>query len=115
MVAGLGAGKSQAAIVRLLIKMLQDPGINTAYMMPTYDLLRLRAIPGMEDLLEQLRIPYKTNKQEFSIEVIGYGSIIFRSYDNPARIVSYEVAHSIVDELDTLPKEKAELVWRKVS
>ena len=31
MVAGLGAGKSQAGIVRLIIKMLQEPGINTAY------------------------------------------------------------------------------------
>lgn len=115
LVGGLGSGKTMAGSTRILLKMLPEPGINTAHYMPTYDLLRLRAIPGMEDLLEQLRIPYKTNKQEFSIEVIGYGSIIFRSYDNPARIVSYEVAHSIVDELDTLPKEKAELVWRKVS
>ena len=115
MVGGLGSGKTMAGSTRILIRMLQEPGINCAHYLPTYDLLRLRAIPGMEDLLEQLRIPYKTNKQEFSIDVIGYGSIIFRSYDNPARIVSYEVAHSIVDELDTLPKEKAELVWRKVS
>ena len=115
LVGGLGSGKTMAGSTRILLKMLPEPGINCAHYMPTYDLLRLRAIPGMEDLLEQLRIPYKTNKQEFSIEVIGYGSIIFRSYDNPARIVSYEVAHSIVDELDTLPKEKAELVWRKVS
>jgi len=115
MVGGLGSGKTMAGSTRILIRMLQEPGINCAHYLPTYDLLRLRAIPGMEDLLEQLRIPYKTNKQEFSIEVLGYGSIIFRSYDNPARIVSYEVAHSIVDELDTLPKEKAELVWRKVS
>lgn len=115
LVGGLGSGKTMAGSTRILLKMLPEPGINCAHYMPTYDLLRLRAIPGMEDLLEQLRIPYKTNKQEFSIEVLGYGSIIFRSYDNPARIVSYEVAHSIVDELDTLPKEKAELVWRKVS
>ena len=115
MVGGLGSGKTMAGSTRILIRMLQEPGINCAHYLPTYDLLRLRAIPGMEALLEQLRIPYKTNKQEFSIEVLGYGSIIFRSYDNPARIVSYEVAHSIVDELDTLPKEKAELVWRKVS
>lgn len=114
-VGGLGSGKTMAGTVRLAMKMLADPGINTAHYMPTYDLLRLRAMPGMEALLEQLGIAYKTNKQEFSITVEGYGSVIFRSYDNPARIVSYEVAHSIVDELDTLPKDKAALVWRKIS
>lgn len=115
MVAGLGAGKSQAGIVRLLLKMLPEPGINTAYYMPTYDLLRLRAMPGAEELLAQLGIPFTTNRAEYTIRIHGYGDIIFRSYDRPERIVAYEVAHSIVDELDTLPKEKAAYVWRKVS
>ena len=115
LVGGLGSGKTMAGSTRLAFKMVNEPGINTAHYMPTYDLLRLRAVPGMEELLEQLHVPYKTNKQAWSIEIEGYGMVIFRSYDNPARIVSYEVAHSIVDELDTLPKDKAELVWRKVS
>jgi hypothetical protein len=34
--------------------------------------------------------------------------------DTPERIVGYEVADSIVDELDTLPIEKARDVWNKV-
>jgi hypothetical protein len=114
-IGGLGSGKTMAGTVRLILKMLEEPGIDTAHYMPTYDLLKLRAIPGAEDLLESLRIPYKTNKQEFTITIPGYGMIIFRSYDRPERIVAYEVAHSIVDELDTLPKDKAALVWRKVS
>jgi hypothetical protein len=41
--------------------------------------------------------------------------MIFRSYDRPERIIAYEVAHSIADELDTLPKDKAAFVWRKIS
>lgn len=115
MVAGLGAGKSQAGIVRLLIKMIKDPGINTAYYMPTYDLLRLRAMPGAEEIVASLGLAFKTNRSEYTISIVGYGTIIFRSYDRPERIVAYEVAHSIVDELDTLPKTKAAYVWRKVS
>ena len=115
LVGGLGSGKTMAGSTRLLLKMLAEPAINTAHYMPTYDLLRLRAVPGTQELLEKLNIPYKTNKSTWSIDLEGYGDIIFRSYDNPARIVSYEVAHSIVDELDTLPKDKAEIVWRKVS
>jgi len=115
MVAGLGAGKSQAGIVRLLLRMIGRKGLNTAYYMPTYDLLRLRAIPGTEAVLDSLGVAYKTNKSEYTIGVRGYGDMIFRSYDRPERIVAYEVGDSIVDELDTLPKEKAAFVWRKVS
>ena len=115
MVAGLGAGKSQAGIVRLIIKMLQEPGINTAYYMPTYDLLRLRVLPGIEETLTELGVSFSTNKSEYIIHIAGYGMLIMRSYDRPQRIISYEVAHSLCDELDTLPKEKAELVWRKIT
>lgn len=115
MVAGLGSGKTQAGIVRLLLKMMGEPGTNTAYYMPTYDLLRLRAMPGAEEILGEIGIKYRSNRSEYTIHVSGYGSIIFRSYDRPERIVAYEVAHSIVDELDTLPREKAAYVWRKVS
>lgn len=83
--------------------------------MPTYDLLRLRALTGVEEELESLGLPYKTNRSEYTVAIEGYGTIILRSYDRPERIVAYEVAHSIVDELDTLPKDKAALVWRKIS
>lgn len=99
----------------MLVKMLPEPGINTAYYMPTYDLLRLRAMPGAEEILESIGIGYKTNRSEYTIRIHGYGDMIFRSYDRPERIIAYEVAHSITDELDTLPKEKAAFVWRKVS
>jgi len=115
MVAGLGSGKTQAGIVRLLLKMLAAPGIDTAYYMPTYDLLRRRAISGTEEILSALGLKFNTNRSDYVVNVKGYGDMIFRSYDRPERIVAYEVADSIVDELDTLPKDKAAVVWRKVS
>jgi hypothetical protein len=68
-----------------------------------------------EEELSRRGIAYKTNKSEYIITVENFGKIIFRSYEKPKRIVAYEVAHSIVDELDTLKIEDARLVWRKVS
>lgn len=114
-VGGLGSGKSAAGTMRLLKMMLSDVGVNGAYYMPTYDLINLRAIPGVERDLELIGLAYTTNRSNYSIDIHGYGSIIFRSYDRPERIIAYEVAHSICDELDTLPKEKAAIVWRKIS
>lgn len=115
LVGGLGSGKSRGGTFRIVRLLLEDPGAHGAYYMPTYDLLRLRAIPGVESELEALGLRFTTNKTEYSIKVHGYGDIIFRSYEKPERIVAYEVAHSIVDELDTLPKDKARTVWRKIA
>lgn len=114
-VGGLGSGKSQAGTIRLIMLMLDDPGANCAYYMPTYDLINLRAMPGVESDLDRLGIAYSTNRSSYTIQIDGYGSIIFRSYDRPERIIAYEVAHSICDELDTLGKDKAAIVWRKIS
>ena len=114
-VAGLGAGKSRAATMRLLLLMLDDPGINTLYTMPTYDLLKLRAIPGFVDDLNSLGIAHSLNKSDYSITIAGLGTVYFRSYDNPNRLIAFEVAHSVADELDVLSKEQASVVWRKIS
>jgi len=114
LIGGLGSGKSGGGIYRLLNFMFREPGINTLYAMPTYDLLRLRAIPGFIDALTLLMIPFSQNKSEYSIEIYGFGSVYFRSYDNPKRFIAFEVAHSIVDEIDTLARDKAREVWRKV-
>lgn len=113
-VGGLGSGKSKAGTLSLVFKLLGDPGANGAYYMPTYDLIDLRAIPGVEEDLTLLNVPFKTNKSKYSIDIDGFGKIIFRSYEVPERIVAYEVAHSICDELDTLQKKKAEFVWSKI-
>jgi len=114
-VAGLGAGKSRAATMRLLLLMLGNPGINTLYTMPTYDLLKLRAIPGFIDDLNMLGLPHSLNKSDYSITIAGLGTVYFRSYDNPNRLIAFEVAHSVADELDVLSKEQASVVWRKIS
>lgn len=115
LIGGLGSGKSQAGTYRVAYLMLSDPGINCGYYFPTYDLINLRGIPGLCHDLEVLGIKdYTVNKSDYCIDIQDYGKVIFRSYDRPERIVAYEVAHSIVDELDTLPRDKAEQVWRKV-
>lgn len=112
---GLGSGKSRAGTFRIVNLLIGDKGINCAYYMPTYDLIKLRGMPGVIEDLTMIGLSYTVNQSDYKITVHGYGFIIFRSYDRPERIIAYEVAHSIVDELDTLAKEKAALVWRKIS
>lgn len=114
-IGGLGSGKTEGGITRLIKLFIEDVGINVAYYMPTYDLIRLRGMGGFEEMLTQFGIQFKTNKSDYTIHAVGYGDIIFRSYERPERIIAYEVGHSLVDELDTIKLENAEIVWRKIN
>lgn len=117
MVAGFGAGKTHAAVYRAIARKLQYPAQNIAYYLPTYDLVRNIGFPRFAELLTGLAVPHKINKSDAEV-VVGHGGawgrIIFRTMDTPERIIGYEVADSLVDELDTLPTEKAREVWNKI-
>lgn len=114
MVAGFGAGKTKALIARALYYKAKYPLLNIAYYLPTFDLVRNIGFPRFSEELESLGARYKLNKVFHTIEIENCGSIIFRSMDMPERIVGYEVADSLVDELDTLKTEQARLAWQKI-
>lgn len=114
MVAGFGSGKTQAAIMRALRLKFAYPGQNIAYYLPTYDLVRMIGYPRFEETLNNARVKYRLNQSDHVLSIRGKGKIIFRTLDNPARIVGYEVADSIVDELDTLKQADAQHAWRQV-
>lgn len=115
MVAGFGAGKTEAAVNRAIIGKLLYPEQNRGFYEPTYDLVRMIAFPRFEEALTGLDIPYKLYKSPLNyIEVENYGRIYFRSMDTPSRIIGYEHADADVDELDTLKRDDAADVWRKI-
>lgn len=115
MVAGFGAGKTEAAILRSIFGALQNPGLNRGFYEPTYDLIRMIAWPRFESMLTEMNIPYRLNKSPLNQIVIeGYGNIFFRSMENPHRIIGYEHADADIDELDTLKRDDAAHVWRQV-
>lgn len=114
MVAGYGAGKSQAAVARLLIKALNYPGMNFGFVEPTYDLVKLIAWPRFCSMLDDWGIQYELNKSDSTLLIENASQIIFRSADNPERMVGFEVADGVIDELDTLKKDHAADVWSKM-
>lgn len=114
MVAGFGSGKSHAGIWRTLTRKLAYPRQDVAYYLPTYDLVARMLYPRIEEELDRLKLRYKINKNDNVIDIRDRGFVIARTLDNPARIIAYEVADSIVDELDTLPTDKARDAWVKV-
>ncbi len=115
MVAGFGAGKTEAAIHRSIIGKLKNPTTNRGFYAPTYDLIRKIAFPRFEEILTELDIPYRLYKSPLNyLEVNGMGAVFFRSMDAPHRIVGYEHADADVDELDTMKPEEAAHAWRQI-
>lgn len=115
MVAGYGAGKTEAAILRALRFKLDYPPQNVGYYLPTYDLIKQIVFPRMEQLLTAHGYAYSLNETDKTLQIYGMeGLIIFRTMDAPERIIGYEHADAICDELDTLKTDKAADVWRKV-
>lgn len=113
-VGGFGSGKTAAAIARAMALKSHFRACDIAYYLPTYPLVEDIAFRRFPELCERKEWAYRLNKQSAYIEFPGAGRIVFRTMEQPHRIVGYEVAHSICDELDTLPIEKAREVWNKV-
>lgn len=115
MVAGYGAGKTEAAVMRALKLKMDYPDLNVGYYLPTYDLIKQIVFPRMEQLLAAHGLAYLLNETDKTLVIYGMaGKIIFRTMDSPERIIGYEHADAICDELDTLKTDKAAEVWRKV-
>jgi hypothetical protein len=113
-VGGLGSGKTDAGIARALSLKYQYPTLNIAYYMPDYNLIRDRGMSGVQEELDIIGQPYKLNKTDKIITLENKGSIYFRSMDAPEKIIAYEVADSIIDELDTMKPDKAKFVYKKI-
>lgn len=113
-VGGFGSGKTAAGLMRTLRLKFRHPSQDVAYYLPTYDLVRMIGYPRFSEVLTNARVRFSLNKAEHVLTIKGKGRVIFRTLDNPDRIVGYEVADSIVDELDTLKQVDAEHAWRQV-
>ena len=114
-VAGFGAGKTEAAIQRCIIGKLRNPSTTRGFYEPTYDLIRMIAFPRFEEILTELKIPYRLHKSPLNYIDLGrFGKIVFRSMENVSRIIGYEHSDADIDELDTLKSADAAHVFRAI-
>ena len=114
LVSGFGGGKSETMVMKALKQMFEIENAQIAIYEPTVDLIKKIMYPRFEEILSNAGLQFTLNKTDGVIEIPNIGTVIFRSLENPDRIIGYEVHHSHIDELDTLDKDKAEMVWQKL-
>lgn len=112
-VAGFGTGKSQTMAMSSVFDACEGGADSViAVLEPTFDLCKQIAVPRIELMLSELGIRYKTvGNRDIYTSHSGIGDFLFRSMDNPARLVGWEAMRIHCDELDTLKKEDAKAVW----
>jgi len=114
-IGGYGSGKTFMLCVCALRDVFIAPDARVAVYSDTYDQLRLNIIPRIEEMLTTAGVKYRHNKAENVIELGGGRMLIFRSMDNPRRIIGYEVFRSHVDELEAnTDMAKAEEIWLRI-
>jgi len=117
-IGGFGSGKTFVGCLDLLNFAGQHPKTRQGYFAPTYGDIRDIFYPTIEEAGELLgfTVDIKTANKEVHLYRgrVYYGTIICRSMDNPGAIVGFKIARALVDEIDTMPKDKATVAWNKI-
>jgi len=112
-VAGFGSGKTFVLVLKMIIIKLKYPEADVLYICPVFSMMRDILIPTLEELLIQTNIVYKINKTTGEIVFEKGGRVIVKSADDPSKIIGMNVVAVFLDELDTLPTNKAKEIWIK--
>lgn len=114
LVGGYQSGKSQAAIIKVFVHLLQYPNVPIAYYLPKYGLFDDMLIPKIRTICDKIKLPFTHNQSKSKITT-PIGEIWMRSMDNPDSIVSYSVGYSIVDEVDLVHSNKRNDVMKRIA
>lgn len=117
-VAGYRAGKTWVGSSNLCESAYRYPRVDLGYYAPTYPLIRDIFYPTIE------RVAYEwglsTDIKEGNKEVFLYSGrqylamIRCRSMEKPQTLIGYQHGRCLVDEIDTMPKLKADQAWSKI-
>jgi hypothetical protein len=117
-VAGFGSGKTRAGGAALCSHAWEWPKVNSGYFAPTYAQIRDIFYPSIEESAFDWGLTcdiHESNKEVHLYSAGTYRStILCRSMEKPGDIVGFKIGHAVVDELDVMKMNKAELAWRKI-
>lgn len=117
-VSGFGGGKTWAGCAGIAMHFCNHPKVSAGYFAPTYPQIRDIFYPTIEEVLHDwgMRCQIKTSDKEVDVYTGNTyrGTVICRSLDRPETIVGFKIGHALIDELDVMKEDKAQLAWRKI-
>jgi hypothetical protein len=117
-VGGFGSGKTFVGCLDLAIFAGRHPKTVQGYFGPTYPSIRDIFYPTMDEAASLMGYHVKINESNKELHLYRgrwyYGTVICRSMEKPNSIVGFKIARALVDEIDTLPMQKAKNAWAKI-
>jgi hypothetical protein len=117
-VAGFGGGKTYVGCLDLLLFAAKHPKTVQGYFAPSYRDIKDTFWPTIEEAGEPLGFRCDIKRADKEVHLYRgskyFGAIVCRSMDDPGSIVGFKIARASVDELDTMPTDKAQHAWRKI-
>lgn len=118
-VGGYRSGKTFVGCVRLCINALEHPRIPQGYFAPTYPHIAdifYDTIPVVAEAFGLTADIVPSNKRVHLRDRKGrlLSTIICKSMEHPHKIVGFNIAHALVDEIDCMPIKKADSAWKKI-
>ena len=117
-IGGFGSSKTYSGCMAMCQHFWEHPGVNQGYFSPTYPSIRDIFYPTIEEVA--FAFGFNVEIKQTAHEVHFYngreyrGTTICRSMDKPGNIIGFKIGHALIDELDTLPINKAEEAWQKI-
>ena len=118
LVGGYGCGKTKCLAMKALNLALRNPGFNGCLVSPTYSMAIDVLMPGFEEHLDEIGIPYRLIKAplpKYTLDLEGGRVTVFvRSFEHYRRLVALNLAWAVVDELDTVDPKIARPAFKKL-
>lgn len=117
-IGGFGSSKTFSGCLDLLMFAGKHPKTRQGYFAPTYSDIKDIFFPTIDEAAHMMGFACDIKVANKEVHLyrgrLYYGTIICRSMDNPASIVGFKIARALVDEIDVLPKDKANIAWNKI-
>lgn len=117
-VGGFGSGKTWAGCVDNCRFVIEHPKTVTGYFGPTHPLIKDIYYPTIEEAAFYFGMKCKVKLADKEVHFYRgrsyYGATLCRSMDNPNNLIGFKISRAHIDEIDTMPTDKAGNAWRKI-
>lgn len=118
LVSGFGGGKTWAGCASICKTAWEYPGAVQGYFGPTHSHTKDIFFPTIEEVADDWELDCTVHPGNREVILSRAGKtrsvIMCRSMDRPGSIVGFKLARAVVDEIDTMPMQKATDAWRKI-
>ena len=118
LVSGVGAGKTLASVVQMIMLLIMNPGCSAAFVSPTFDSVQNILLPEflrMCDSMARMGTPLLKNysRSMAKANLVGGGMCLFRSFDRVDNLRGFTFCGIAIDESEV--SNRPEYVFRTLN